>query len=422
MKQYLEGRYRVDLLERTTSEVPGALADAGAPADAGVLARALLESGDRVKFARVAAGPVGLPRGGRGGLPARRPDQARRESPARPRGGGVMTRLGRRPWVLLLLPLAAGVVWLLVRRLRTGGPRIALPDAAGVAELPTSPWARFERMLPWLRGGAIALTIVALARPQTGSSIATVSSNGVDIVIALDVSGSMRCEDTRPKNRLVVAKECIARFVEGRPDDRIGIVTFGSFATTRCPLTLDHDMLLRFVEEMDFAPPGEDRTALGMGLATAVNRMRASKAKSKVVVLVTDGKSNAGQLGPESAAEAARALGFKVYTIGVGSEGEVPCLVEDPAGQAGATSRCRPTSTRRSCRRSPSPPAHVTSAPPTTSDSQQAFTEIDGLEKTEMESRVRVLYTEKFVQALLPAGLLLGLELLLAGTRLRRIP
>jgi Ca-activated chloride channel family protein len=334
-----------------------------------------------------------------------------------------MTRLGpfASPWALLLLPLAAGVAWLVLRRLRTGGPRISLPDAVGVAGLPTSPWARLERMLPWLRGAAIALTIVALARPQAGSSIAVVSSQGVDIVIALDVSGSMRCEDTRPKNRLRVAKESIARFVEGRPEDRIGIVTFGSFATTRCPLTLDHDMLLRFVEEMDFAPAGEDRTALGMGLATAVNRMRASKAKSKVVVLVTDGKSNAGQLGPESAAEAARALGLKVYTIGVGSEGEVPCLVEDPQGGRRYVQVQADFDEALLQKIAESTGARYFRAADDVGF-QQAFTEIDGLEKTEMESRVRVLYTEKFGQALLPAGLLLALELMLAGTRLRRIP
>jgi Ca-activated chloride channel family protein len=331
-----------------------------------------------------------------------------------------MTRLAT-PWALVLLPLAGGVIWLLMRRLRSGGPRIAFPDAVGLSGLPASPWVRLESLLPWLRGGAIVLAVLALARPQAGSSLTTVSSNGVDIVIALDISGSMRCEDTPRKNRLVVARECISRFVAGRPEDRLGIVAFGSVATTRCPLTLDHEMLLRFVEDLDFAPPGEDRTALGMGLATAVNRMRASKAKSKVVVLVTDGRSNAGQLGPESAAEAARALGFKVYTIGVGSEGEVPCLVDDPRvgrryvkvqadfDEAGLKKIAETTGARY---------FRAADADGFT----KAFEEIDALEKTEIESRMRILYSEKFGLALLPAGLLLGFELLLAGTRLRRIP
>ena len=331
-----------------------------------------------------------------------------------------MTRLAT-PWVLLLLPLAAGVIWLLSRRMRSGGARIDFPGAEGLARLPMSPWVRIERVLPWLRGGAIVLTILALSRPQAGSTLTTVSSNGVDIMIALDVSGSMRCEDTRNKNRLVVAKECIGRFVAGRPEDRLGVVVFGSMATTRCPLTLDHDMLSEFVAALDFAPPGEDRTALGMGLATAVNRMRSSTAKSKVVVLVTDGRNNAGQLGPESAAEAARALGVKVYTIGVGSEGEVPCLVDDPQGgrryievqadfDEDLLKKIAATTGARYFRAADA------------DGFEAAFAEIDALEKTERESRVRMLYTEKFMQALIPAGLLLAFELLLAGTRLRRIP
>jgi Ca-activated chloride channel family protein len=331
-----------------------------------------------------------------------------------------MTRLAT-PWALLLLPLAGAAVWILIRRMRSGGPRIAFPAAAGLADLEMSPWVRLERMLPWLRGVAIVLIVVALARPQAGATLATVSSNGIDIVIALDVSGSMRCEDTRPKSRLVVAKECIARFVHGRPDDRIGVVAFGSLATTRCPLTLDHEMLLRFVDELDFAPTGEDRTALGMGLATAVNRMRASKAKSKVVVLVTDGRNNAGQLGPESAADAARALGFKVYTIGVGSEGEVPCLVDDPQGGRRYVQVQADFDEDLLRKIAQSTGARYFRAADADGFAK-AFTEIDSLEKTEMESRVRILYSEKFMQALIPAGLLLGFELLLAGTRLRRIP
>lgn len=331
-----------------------------------------------------------------------------------------MTRLAT-PWALALLPLAALATWIVLRRLRSGGARIAFPDAEGLAPLPVSPWSRLERALPWLRGGAIALAVVALARPQSGSALSTVSSKGVDIVIALDISGSMRCEDTRPRNRLAVAKECISRFVAGRPSDRLALVAFGSLATTRCPLTLDHEMLLRFIDELDFAPPGEDRTALGMGLATAVNRMRSSAAKSKVVVLLTDGRNNAGQLGPETAADAASALGFKVYTVGVGSRGEVPCLVDDPREG------------RRYVRIQADLDDELLQAIAAKTGGRyfraedadglaHAFEEINKLERTELESRIRVLYSERFAMALAPAGVLLALELLLSGTRLRRIP
>ena len=331
-----------------------------------------------------------------------------------------MTRLAT-PWALLALPLAGVVVWWLRRRLSRFGPRIVFPDVEGIARIPVSPWVRLEGALPWMRGIVLALTVFALARPQSGASVTTLSSKGVDIVISLDISGSMRCEDTPRHNRLEVAKECLARFIDGRPSDRLGVVAFGSAATTRCPLTLDHEMLQRFVEDLDFAPPGQDRTALGMGLATAVNRMRSSTAKSRVVVLVTDGRNNAGQVGPEEAAAAAQALGMKVYAIGVGSEGEVQCLVDDP--QAGRhyvamqadldedlLTRIATTTGGRYFRALDA------------DGMRDAFREIDSLEKTEMESRVRVLYTERFALALAPAAALLALELLLAGSRLRRIP
>ena len=332
-----------------------------------------------------------------------------------------MTRLAS-PWLLALLPLAGVAVWLMSRRMKAGGPRIAFPSAASLASLPQSPWIALERLLPWLRGGAIALAVLALARPQAGSALTTISSNGVDIVVALDISGSMRCEDTRTRNRLMVAKECISRFVDGRPEDRLGVVAFGSVATTRAPLTLDHEMLQRFVDEIDFAPPGEDRTALGMGLATGVNRMRASNAKSKVVVLVTDGRNNAGQLGPETAAEAARALGIKVYTIGVGSEGEVPCLVDDPQGGGRHYVRIQADLDEALLGKIAESTGGRYFRATDAGGMAQAFKEIDGLEKTERESRVRMVYSEKFMLALFPAGLLLALELALAGTRLRRIP
>jgi len=325
------------------------------------------------------------------------------------------------PWVLALLPAAGVAVWLAGRRLRRGGPRIAFPDVDGISGFPQSRWVRLEQALPWVRGGVLALAIFALARPQSGASLTTVSSKGVDITVALDISGSMRCEDTRSHNRLAVAKECIARFIAGRPSDRLGLVAFGSVATTRCPLTLDHEMLEKFVDEIDFAPPGEDRTALGMGLGTAVNRMRASKAKSKVVVLVTDGRNNSGQLDPVSAAAAAEALGVKVYTIGVGSAGEASCPVEDQQGgrhymrvQADLDESLLGGIAASTGGRY----FRATDADGLAS----AFESIDKLERTEMESRVRVLYTERFAAALVPAGLLLAFELILAGTRLRRIP
>jgi Ca-activated chloride channel family protein len=280
---------------------------------------------------------------------------------------------------------------------------------------------RLEKLLPWMRAVALILGIVALARPQSGAREETVSTYGVDIVVALDVSGSMRCEDERPLDRLEVARRRIAAFIEGRPSDRLGLVVFASLASTRSPLTLDHEMLQRFVQELDFAPAGEDRTAMGMGLATAVNRLRHSTARSKVAVLVTDGRNNLGQISPEAAAAAAKALGVRVYTIGVGSEGEVVCPVDrGPLGRGYMTTQAdldepllRGIANETSGRYFRATDAE---------GMHEAFATIDKLEKTEVQSKVRVLYSELFPLALFPAGVLLALELLLAATRLRRIP
>jgi len=264
--------------------------------------------------------------------------------------------------------------------------------------------------------------VVALARPQAGAALTTISSEGIDIVVALDISGSMRCEDTRPRNRLKVAKESIARFIDGRPSDRIGLVAFATAAGTRCPLTLDHEMLQQFVDQLDFAPPGEDGTALGMGLASAVNRLRASKAKSKLVVLVTDGRNNAGQIGPEAAADAAQALGVKIDTIGVGSTGTVPCLIDDPRHGAARYVTVQADLDEDLLRKLAAQTGGRMWRAADAKGLEQAFKDIDALEKTMVESRIRVLYSERFAGVLMAAGGLLALELLLAGTRLRRLP
>ena len=324
------------------------------------------------------------------------------------------------PWVLLLLPVAAAAAWSLARRRRHHDARLALPDAAIRLRIGSSPWQQLERGLPWLRGIVLLLVLLALARPQAGTRLETVSTFGVDIVIALDVSHSMKAEDF-PGNRLAEAKRTVQRFVNGRTGDRIGLVAFASLAVTRCPLTLDHQMLLQLLDRVDFAPREQDGTALGMGLAAAVNRLRRSDARSRVVVLVTDGRNNRGQIGPQAAAEAARALGVKVYPVGVGSEGEAPVPVASgPRGTRHVIQRVdldepllREIAERTNGRYFRATDAEALA---------DVFDTIDELEQTEIESRVRVLYTELFHYALLPALALLGLERLLLGTRLKRIP
>lgn len=324
------------------------------------------------------------------------------------------------PAFLTLIPLAAGLLWWRFRTARRAEPRLVLPGASELLSAGRSPWTRLERALPIARGLTVMLVAVALARPQAGQRLENVSSMGVDIVIAMDISGSMRCEDSRPHSRLDVAKDSISKFVDGRPGDRIGLVAFGSLAATRCPLTLDHDMVQSFLRDVDFAPEGEEGTAMGMGLATAVNRLRGSGAKSKVAVLVTDGRNNQGQIDPVAAAAAAKALKVRVYTVGVGSEGEVPCPQDTQIGRRYVLRRedLDEPILRRIAEDTGGRYFRAADA----EGMRAAFTAIDGLEKTEIQSRIRTIYNERFDLALAPAGILLLLELILAWTRLRRIP
>jgi Ca-activated chloride channel family protein len=324
------------------------------------------------------------------------------------------------PWLLLLLPLGILTAWHMARRRRRADARLGLPLASARLQLGKSVWVRLDPLLPWLRGLTLILLVLALARPQAGARIESVSSYGVDIVVALDISGSMRAADFQPDNRLEVARRRVRSFIEGRPGDRIGLVVFAALAITRCPLTLDHEMLGQFLEGVTFAPPQQDGTALGMGLATAVNRLRESEARSKVVVLATDGVNNTGQIGPRAAAEAARALEITVYTIGVGTEGMAPVPVQTAQGVRYQLQEVRIDEELLT------DVAEMTGGQyfrATDSESlETVFDTIDSLEKTEVESRVRVLYSELFPLFLLPAALLLLLEGGLAVTRLRRIP
>ena len=324
------------------------------------------------------------------------------------------------PWFLLVLPLVLVAGWWRFRSRARVDSRLVLPSATKLAALAASPWTQLERHRVWARTLVLALAVLALARPQSGDTREIVSSLGVDIVVAIDNSGSMQCEDDPGRPRLGVAKKSVSAFVSGRPTDRIGLVAFASQATTRCPITLDQEMLQTFLSQLDYAPPGEDGTAIGMGLATAVNRLQGSKAKSKVVVLVTDGRNNRGQVSPEAATEAARALGLKVYAIGVGSEGDVRCPVDTAMGKRYVVQRqdLDEPLMQKMATETGGKYFRATDA----EGMRKAFEAIDSLEKTESETKIRVLYTERFLQALTPAGLLLFLESLLTLGRLRRIP
>lgn len=231
------------------------------------------------------------------------------------------------PWVLLLL---LAVPALLVWRSRRPDTRPAAVLWGTVAGLPAGgmrAWlVQFARVLPW---AALVLAAVAAARPQQGVQQSEVDSRGVDIVLAIDISRSMSAGDMGGGTRLDVARATAKDFVRGRPHDRVGIVGFAGTAFTQCPLTLDHETLGALVDGLDFGL-AEDGTAIGMGLATAVQRLRESRTPSKVAVLLTDGENNRGAIDPLTAAELAHALGVKVYAVLVGRPSIEPVVVDDP--------------------------------------------------------------------------------------------
>jgi Ca-activated chloride channel family protein len=221
-------------------------------------------------------------------------------------------------WLLLLLPVLAYWYW---KRHRHMSGQIRFSDISIMKQIGQTPKQKLRHGLFLLRLLFIGLIIVAFARPQSGSKMRETSTEGVDIVLALDVSSSMLAEDFKPKNRLVAAKKVAEEFIQGRQNDRIGLVIFAGESFTQCPLTLDYGVLLTLLEQTKVADQEWDGTAIGMGIVNAVNRLRESKAKSKVIILLTDGVNNSGEVDPLTAANIASAFSIKIYTIGAGTQG-----------------------------------------------------------------------------------------------------
>lgn len=228
---------------------------------------------------------------------------------------------------LLIIPLLA--VWYWFRHNKRNA-NIQFSTVSVFKQLPKTFKQRLFHVLFVLRMLAIGLLILALARPQTSLSRKDISIKGIDIVMAMDISGSMLAEDFKP-NRLEAAKDVAIDFISGRPNDRVGLVVFAGESFTQCPLTTDHSVLKNLFEDIQSGMI-EDGTAIGDGLANALNRLKNSKAISKVVILLTDGVNNSGSIDPGTAAEIAKMFGIRVYTIGVGSHGKAPYPFKTPFG------------------------------------------------------------------------------------------
>src|SRR5439155_1040209 len=230
------------------------------------------------------------------------------------------------PYLLLLLLLLPLLAWLKGKRGQP--PAFVYSSVQLVRGILNITQTRSGGLLAALRWFILALLIVALAQPRFTKSETKISASGIDIVVALDMSGSMASEDfevgRERLNRLAMAKEVLKKFIEKRPSDRIGLVVFATQAYIAAPLTLDHDFLLRNLERLDLGTIDGSQTAIGSALSTAINRLCELKSKSKIVILMTDGQNNAGTLAPLTVAEAAQTLKIKVYTIGVGMQGQAP--------------------------------------------------------------------------------------------------
>jgi len=230
-------------------------------------------------------------------------------------------------WLLIIIPLMIG--WYIWRNSKLQGS-LRMSAVKGFSSVKRSKYATLRHYGIVLRVLALISLIIALARPQSAFSWQNSTTEGIDIVIATDISGSMLAEDLKP-NRLEAGKNIAIDFIKDRPEDRIGLVIFSGESFTQCPLTIDHDVLINLFSEISNGMV-EDGTAIGMGLATAVNRLKESEAKSKVVILLTDGSNTTGSIPPLTAAEIAKQMKVRVYTVGVGTKGYAPYPVKTPFG------------------------------------------------------------------------------------------
>jgi len=230
-------------------------------------------------------------------------------------------------WLLLIIPLT--VAWYIWRERILQGS-LSVSAVKGFSLPAKSIIPRLRHLVIVFRSLALLALIVALARPQSSLSWQNTTTEGIDIIIASDISGSMLAEDFQP-NRLEAGKNIAIDFIKNRPDDRIGLVIFSGESFTQCPLTIDHDVLINLFKDVKNGMI-DDGTAIGMGLATAVNRLKDSEAKSKVVILLTDGSNNMGSIPPITAAEIAKQFNVRVYTVGIGTHGYAPYPVQTPMG------------------------------------------------------------------------------------------
>ncbi|MBI2730749.1 MAG: VWA domain-containing protein [Sphingobacteriales bacterium] len=321
------------------------------------------------------------------------------------------------PWFFTLLVfIPVLIIWYWRKNLKNSSS-LLISSAKGVeaaANFKTS----FHHLPFILRILSLALFITALARPQTRNDEQRKEGDGVDIVLCIDVSGSMSAEDLQP-NRLEAAKQVAANFVDGRPTDRIGLVVFSGESFTQCPITADHNVVKLQILNIRSGFL-QDGTAIGTGLATSVERLKTSKAKSKVVILLTDGENNGGLIDPQTAKEIAKSLKVKVYTIGVGTDGYAPIPQVSPLGTIRTNEKVNIDEKLLTQIASETGGRYFRAKD--NEGLKNIYSEIDKLEKSKVEISIFTNYTERFIPFVMAALALLLLEMILKYTTFKKFP
>ncbi len=331
-----------------------------------------------------------------------------------------MLRLANPEFLILLLIIPIIILWYFRNHMKASGT-LRFSNLGIIKNISRTPSKKYRHILFAFRLIVITLLIIGFARPQSGTKEEKIITEGIDIILAMDISSSMLAEDlARHKNRLDVTKEVATQFIKERTNDRIGMIVFSGKSFTQCPLTLDYGIVLNFLKEIHVGMI-EDGTAIGMAIANCVNRLRASKAKSKVVILLTDGRNNRGELDPITAAQIAKTLKVRIYTVGAGKRGEALYPIEDPfLGKRYVPMKVDIDDEILTKIADITGGKYYRATDKTSLE--KIYHEIGELEKTKIEVKEFTRYKELFVNFLALAFGVLIIEIVLANSRFRKIP
>ena len=322
-------------------------------------------------------------------------------------------------FLFLLIPYFLILFWFFYKKLYKQRASIAISSAALIKKR-TSLRSKTYPYLIVLRFLSLLFLIIALARPGKSINLSSVKTYGIDIMIALDVSGSMQGEDFQPKNRLTVAKQVIKDFILKRTSDRLGLVIFAGEAFLQCPLSVEHEMITSLVDEIDFSSVENDGTAIGDALALAASRMLDSKSQNKIILLLTDGMNNKGSLDPETAAKACAEMGIKVYSVGIGKEGKV--AYPNPGGFFSKKVYRMNHFDETTLKKISSETKGKFYRAQSSGILWKNINDIDKLEKSQIDLRIYHEFHDKFQILLLIAVALFFLEIILKSVFYRKIP